>query len=268
MRWQLQYINILTEKFTLLQNIKNNEYLVTNYNLIDVINELNNIDEIKQFTLKLYIVKKTIKSMSFHLVAKSINNFIVLDVINNDSTKIIDIRFSNITEEEYNCLVYKSTKSSVFGYDIWKYDIKSETLETYKNGIEWIEMNDDITSKLLEELNTIQCGELNNIPIHYISPIYSNVYKFYDYDEKEYLIHTDDKIYHLYFVIDDCTQEECYTKYEIKEYPDIDAFINTKPKCIFMKYYKNSESILYDNFKYIVELEYAYKLFTCDQQHN
>jgi hypothetical protein len=69
MEWQIEYIKILIKKFNLLQNITNN-CIQCNYEKNIIINELNNIKEIKQFILKLYVVKKVIKSNVFSFSSK------------------------------------------------------------------------------------------------------------------------------------------------------------------------------------------------------
>lgn len=259
MNWQKEYIKILLKKFDLLKSI-NNKIITINENIDLIINELNNINDIKQFVLKVYVVKKTVKSMTFHLVART-DKCIQLDILNNNSkNKKIDINFKYIDEEEYESLDYKSIKASTFGYNIWKHSVKDNLLQDFVNKIEWTAD----TEELLGDLELINNKDiLNDRTIICISNIYNNSYKLYDYDEKEYLINfeNDDKIYHMYYIYDDCSAGECYTDIKMTEYETIEEFVRTVPECIFMKYYGNSDSLIYDNFNYVVNLDYVFELF-------
>lgn len=260
MKWQIEYIKILLKKFNLLRNITNNCFHC-NYDMDIIINELNNIKEIKQFILKIYVVKKIIKSMTFHLVAKT-DNYIELNILNNNSkNKKIDIDFKYIDMEEYDSIEYKTTKPSTFGYNIWKHSVKENLLEYFSNQIKWSEDTHELYD-LLQNNNYINCEIFNNKTINYISVLYNNSYKLYDYDEIEYLIslENDNMIYHLYYIVDDCSAEECYTNIQIKEYNSIEEFVKTIPECLFMKYYKNNASLQYNDCKYMVEMDYIYEL--------
>jgi transposase len=98
--------------------------------------------------------------------------------------------------EEYDSMEYKSTKAFTFGYNIWKHSVKENLLEYFTNKIEFF---DDIDN-LLQDNEFINCELFNNKTINSYSIIYNNSYKFYDYDEKEFLItlENDNTIYHLY----------------------------------------------------------------------
>ena len=260
MEWQLKYIEILVKKFNLLSNIKNNN-VVLNEDVNLIIKELNNITEIKQFILKIYIVKKTIKSTTFHLVAKT-DKFFQLDILNNNSkNRKIEINFKYIEQKEYDNLDYRTSKPSSFGYDIWKYSVKQNLLDLFSNQITW---SNDV-EELKRDLESIEINYDNFFDdkiIEYISNVYNKSYTLYDYDEKEYLyiLENDEYVYHLYFIRDDCSADECYKNVIIKKYGSIDEFLQTIPECIFHRYYSNSESLIYDNFKYMVEMDYIYEL--------